>query len=575
MKRIVPNPEKHEFQAKLPNSTTQNTMKTRSQTHILPLAGPTAHRQSKTLNAALFITIAALSTLQPHLARSQILDAFDPEANNSVWALAVQTDGKVLVAGNFTVLAQQPVSYIGRLNPDGTLDASFYPQANKAVYSLAIQPDGKILAGGPFTALAGQTRNYIGRLNADGTLDTFNPGANNSLYNLAIQPDGKILAGGPFTALAGQTRNYIGRLNSNGTLDTTFNPGANNSVYNLAIQPDGKILAGGVFTALAGQTRNYIGRLNSNGTLDSTFNPGANNIVNTLALQPDGKILVGGQFTGLGGQTRYYIGRLNSNGTLDTTFNPGADNNVVTLTLQADGKILVGGQFTHLGGRACLYIGRLNADGTLDATFNSGANGEVDSFAVQPDRKILVGGNFAALGSLPRNYIGRLNNTGPATQFLRFDNSTITWLRGGSSPEVWQTTFEFSPDGIVWSGLGHGTYLAGGWQLTNVSLPYTYTNGTIRARGYVRVTGPGASSSWFTESDFQLGTPMLYVKKAVYVESPYLTVGTNYQLQVSTDLSTWTHYGPAFTATNSTWRSTNYWDVDEWNKLFFRLQFAP
>lgn len=69
--------------------------------------------------------------------------------------------------------------------------------------------------------------------------------------------------------------------------------------------------------------------------------------------------------------------------------------------------------------------------------------------------------------------------------------------------------------------------------------------------------------------------PILNLRKAVYLDSPNLWVGTNYQVQVSADLNTWTNHDAAFTATNSTWRSTNYWDVDDWGSLFFRLQVAP
>ena len=84
------------------------------------------------------------------------------------------------------------------------------PGANLYVYSLAVQADGKILVGGYFTTLGGQTRNYLGRLNPDGTLDTgFNPGANSYVFSLAVQADGKILVGGQFTTLGGQTRNGI------------------------------------------------------------------------------------------------------------------------------------------------------------------------------------------------------------------------------------------------------------------------------------------------------------------------------------------------------------------------------
>ena len=107
-------------------------------------------------------------------------------------------------------------------------------------------------------------RNYIGRLNPDGTLDaTFNPGAGNVVIALAVQADGKIVVGGSFTTLGGGARGNIGRLNPDGTLDATFNPGAGNVVNALAVQADGKIVVGGLFTTLGGGGRSRIGRLSS------------------------------------------------------------------------------------------------------------------------------------------------------------------------------------------------------------------------------------------------------------------------------------------------------------------------
>jgi hypothetical protein len=143
------------------------------------------------------------------------------------------------------------------------------------------------------------------------------------------------------------------------------------------------------------------------------------------------------------------------------------------------------------------HIGRLNADGTLDASFNPGAdNYFVDSLAVQADGKILVGGGFTTLGGQSRTNIGRLNNTEPATQSLTFDGSTLTWMRGGTSPEVWRTTFEYSPDGTSWTNLGAGIRIPGGWQLTGLALP---TSTTFRARGHT-VGGYGNASGWFVET---------------------------------------------------------------------------
>ena len=146
---------------------------------------------------------------------------FNPGAGGSVRALALQPDGEILAGGDFTTLGGSARNFIGRLNPDGTLDTTFNPGANFSVLSLALQTDGKILVAGSFTTLGGggtAQRNFIGRLNPDGTLDaSFDPGANVTVRALAVETDGKILAGGDFTTLGGggagtTPRNFIGRL---------------------------------------------------------------------------------------------------------------------------------------------------------------------------------------------------------------------------------------------------------------------------------------------------------------------------------------------------------------------------
>src|SRR5438552_13991834 len=110
------------------------------------------------------------------------LDGFDPNANGVVFVVVVQPDGKILIGGDFTTLspnggAAVTRNRIARLNPDGTLDA-FNPNANNTVNSIAVQADGKILAGGFFTTIGGQTRNNIARLDATiGSADSFEPKA--------------------------------------------------------------------------------------------------------------------------------------------------------------------------------------------------------------------------------------------------------------------------------------------------------------------------------------------------------------------------------------------------------------
>jgi hypothetical protein len=69
----------------------------------------------------------------------------------------------------------------------------------------------------------------------------------------------------------------------------------------------------------------------------------------------------------------------------------------------------------------------------------------------------------------------------------------------------------------------------------------------------------------------ELPKPALNIIKAVALQSYSLQVGTNYQVQASTDLINWTNQGAAFSATNSIWQSTGYWPVGNWNQLYFRL----
>src|SRR5204862_6818898 len=115
------------------------------------------------------------------------LDGFDPNANGTVQVVVVQPDGKILLGGDFTTLSPNgggavTRNRIARLNPDGTLDTAFNPNASDTVYTIAVQADGKILVGGHFNganSIGGQTRNRIARLNATtGVADSFDTNAN-------------------------------------------------------------------------------------------------------------------------------------------------------------------------------------------------------------------------------------------------------------------------------------------------------------------------------------------------------------------------------------------------------------
>ena len=244
-----------------------------------------------------------------------------------------------------------------RLKSDGTSDPSFSVSADNitssydfagsriSVTGLAVQSDGKVIIKGDFTTWLGQPRNTIARLNADGSLDaSFDPGASLGssadtasarTFCMALQADGKILLAGSFAGSAGLNESKIVRLNPDGSTDATFNSGlaglaglggffyfaGGELISLLAVQADGKILVGGRFVNFGGQPRVKIARLTADGSVESTatFDAGSgigitNQPDNTaplaLALQADGKILIGGDFTLVNGQPRYRMARL-------------------------------------------------------------------------------------------------------------------------------------------------------------------------------------------------------------------------------------------------------------------------
>jgi len=232
---------------------------------------------------ALFLCLISLDCL-----------AFNPSANNVVHAIAVQADGKIVIGGSFTTVGGFQRNRIARLHADGKVDQSFNPDngPNFSVFALAVQTDGKIVMVGDFTEVNDVSRNRIARLNNDGSLDqSFNPGsgANNRIYALALQADGKIVIGGSFTSVRGAERNRIARFNTDGIVDPNFDTGtgANGDVYAIAVQADGKIVIGGRFTILRGAERNRIARFNTDGVVDPNFDTGsgANFDVNAIAVQ--------------------------------------------------------------------------------------------------------------------------------------------------------------------------------------------------------------------------------------------------------------------------------------------------
>ena len=340
-------------------------------------------------------------------------------------AVAVQPDGKILVAGGDAVY---------RLKRNGSLDPTFNDNGRLGIDSgggasanaLALQPDGKILVAGHELLANFNSNIFIHRLNPNGSFDsTFGQGGVRRIMSnarefanaLALQPDGKILVAG--NSFANTFDVVVYRLGADGSDDSTFNgsgratidSGGGEGANAVAPMPDGRIVVAGV-TAGPGVSDAAIYRLSPTGGLDLTFNgsgtlaidSGGGDDADALALQPDGRIVVAGSSTA---NTAAVVYRVNPDGALDPGFggdgvvrlDEGRDAFAYALTLQPNGKIVVAGSAT-VSDNADAIVHRLNANGSLDAGFGhagrvgieDGGNAYAYAVALQTDGKIVAAG---------------------------------------------------------------------------------------------------------------------------------------------------------------------------------------
>ncbi len=194
-----------------------------------------------------------------------------------LYSLALQADGKIVAGGRGAIAGMNGYVFaLARYNANGSLDTSFgtggkttlrlgFPGGNEGASGLVIQSDGKIVMGGDFLT-GGNTSDFaVVRYNADGTLDScFGNGGivstaigsgNDFISALSLQSDGKIVVAGD-TSAGGGLSFALARYNADGSLDARFggggkvitNLGDNNYSYTtgVGIQSDGKIVAAGI-----------------------------------------------------------------------------------------------------------------------------------------------------------------------------------------------------------------------------------------------------------------------------------------------------------------------------------------
>ena len=289
----------------------------------------------------------------------------------------------------------------------GDLDISFdgdgkvttaVGSGNDYAYSVAIQSDGKIVVAGESGNSPGNRDFALTRYNANGSLDIsfdgdgkvttdFGSRFDDVAYSVAIQSDGKIVVAGYSLNSGGNWDFALTRYNANGSLDISFDGdgkvttdfgGALDRAVSVAIQSDGKIVAAGYSDN--GSNRDFaLTRYNSNGSLDTTFDGdgkvttdfGSIDTALSVAIQSDGKIVVAGYSGNTPFNWDFALTRYNSNGSLDTTFD--GDGKVTTaigissdyafsVAIQSDGKIVAAGYSDNGSSNRDFALTRYNVD---------------------------------------------------------------------------------------------------------------------------------------------------------------------------------------------------------------------
>ena len=371
--------------------------------------------------------------------------------------VALQPDGKIVVVGqtigDLSVLHRIAMA---RYNADGSLDGSFGAGGkvvttlirDESASAVAVQPDGKLVVAG--FRLSGPTGPdmIVLRYTSSGAIDpTFANGSLHSLdfggaelaFGLGLQADGKVVIAGS-TSAGGRNAFAVARYNTDGSLDPGFGSGGKlvttfggqeSRAVRLLVQPDGKILVAGVTVPGGGTLDFALVRYASDGSLDPSFGLGGEVVSDFggtvddgvgLALQPDGRILLSGA-SGVGRANDFALARYEPDGTLDSSFGAGGrtttDFGGVDLAdvvaVEPDGKIVLAGG-TSVGGVNLAIVARYFAappDATppvisvpspivVDASSSNGAAVSFSVTAFDPDDAVstpactqLSGGTFA------------------------------------------------------------------------------------------------------------------------------------------------------------------------------------
>ncbi len=381
--------------------------------------------------------------------------AHEPHPNSKPSAMAIQADGKILLAGqNFFTkdLSRTDTDFsLIRYNRNGTHDGNFgnlgkittgFPGVNDSAKALTIQADGKIVVAGFMTTISpnnplnqdfGIVR-YLADGNADasfgqgGIVLTDFSGKTDSALAISLQPDGHLFVAGVSTSTDKKDSLALARYNNDGSLDSSFGSGGKVSsefagrISLIRFQADGKFV-------VAGSTTNSdftLARYQADGSPDKAFGvdgiittafSAAYAVVNDLIFTPQGQLIA----VGTAGSDPLFLDtadiamvRYQANGSIDENF---GSQGIVNLdfadqyelgnavVVQPDGNIIVGGFIGQYPLFFSLDLGdflllRLTPNGQLDPGFGEagviktdfGREDQAFVMSLQKDGRLLVGG---------------------------------------------------------------------------------------------------------------------------------------------------------------------------------------
>ncbi len=354
--------------------------------------------------------------------------------NTSINAIGHLSGGRIVLAGSTGDDNREDACGVTVLLPDGTPDPAFgnagqvvldrNPGFTNSCDALAVQPDGRIVLAGRWTNQIGRTEFMIIRLLGDGSLDTsfsddgyvfasFAPVLNpiSSPQALALQPDGKIVVAGRFrpAPVIGPIHSDMAvlRLNADGSTDAGFGSGGRVTIgidaagptfeeaYDVAIQPDGRIVLIGLSQGT--HFRMMVARLTAAGQPDTSFNlvghrlldfPGlVTSIGHSVLVRADGTLLLAGIAGDASGEAPVMaVAALQPNGQneigfgsggrvlVDLSTGAGAVTAAFAMVEDSDGRLVLGGVTGNDANDGDMAVVRLHADGGLDTDFGiSGA----------------------------------------------------------------------------------------------------------------------------------------------------------------------------------------------------------